>query len=495
MKFNDLEDLMISRGVTTLAGIARALETTPQAVSNWKARDQVPHHIAYRLNNDITKDVAYKIENDKFESPKQDQDQQNYLTQVASPQITLSSKENNIFSFTDILLKITQQTKIIALVFFISCFFGITYEKFIKTPLYQSKATFLLPIENSNQLGNLSGLASQFGVNMPQNSQADLSSPSIIPELIRSRRFTEALIAKKFLLSGSQNSRPLTQILGGDSQLNKSEQIDFALDFFNKNLSFDRDPARLLSSLKITTNDPQFSKLLADSIISEIEKLNFFFKNKISNEKTKFIGERIKNVKTELNQKELNLKVFNERNQQITTPALQLNLDRLTRDVEVQRRIFLTLKEQLELARIEQIQESSVFQVVDRPQLPIGPYNINVKSSLILNSILGIVLGLLLALSKSYFYDNEDVQERKKIRKIKNSFIKKSKDFIFDYRSSGIVTASLFLALPFYISYESKNPVFFGKYSLKLTLFLALYVGTMILCAFVSFKSYKKKRN
>ena len=111
---------------------------------------------------------------------------------------------------------------------------------------------------------------------MPQNSQADLSSPSIIPELIRSRRFTEALIAKKFLLSGSQNSRPLTQILGGDSQLNKSEQIDFALDFFNKNLSFDRDPARLLSSLKITTNDPQFSKLLADSIISEIEKLNFF---------------------------------------------------------------------------------------------------------------------------------------------------------------------------------------------------------------------------
>ena len=120
MKFNDLEDLMISRGVTTLAGIARALETTPQAVSNWKARDQVPHHIAYRLNNDITKDVAFKIENDKFESPSQDQDQQNYLTQVASPQITLSSKENNIFSFTDILLKITQQTKIIALVFFIS---------------------------------------------------------------------------------------------------------------------------------------------------------------------------------------------------------------------------------------------------------------------------------------------------------------------------------------------------------------------------------------
>ena len=88
---------------------------------------------------------------------------------------------------------------------------------------------------------------------------------------------------------------------------------------------------------------------------------------------------------------------------------------------------------------------------------------------------------------KSHFYDNEDVQERK-IRKIKNSFIKKAKTLSL-IRSSKLLLRH-FLALP-YISYES-NPVFFGKYSLKLTLFLALYVGTMILCL-VSFKSYKRK--
>ena len=64
MKFDELEDFMISKGIGTLADIARALDTTPQAVSNWKSRDQVPHHIAYKINNDITRHVAYKIDNE-----------------------------------------------------------------------------------------------------------------------------------------------------------------------------------------------------------------------------------------------------------------------------------------------------------------------------------------------------------------------------------------------------------------------------------------------
>ena len=38
MNFTDLESIMYKKGVKSLAEIARALDTTPQAVSNWKAR-------------------------------------------------------------------------------------------------------------------------------------------------------------------------------------------------------------------------------------------------------------------------------------------------------------------------------------------------------------------------------------------------------------------------------------------------------------------------
>jgi len=50
MNFSELEQLMSSRGVTSLADIARTLSTTPQAVSNWKSRNQVPHHIVAKIS-------------------------------------------------------------------------------------------------------------------------------------------------------------------------------------------------------------------------------------------------------------------------------------------------------------------------------------------------------------------------------------------------------------------------------------------------------------
>ena len=53
MKFNKLEEIMSQKGYHSLAEIARALETTPQAVSNWKARNQVPYHIVSRLNSKL----------------------------------------------------------------------------------------------------------------------------------------------------------------------------------------------------------------------------------------------------------------------------------------------------------------------------------------------------------------------------------------------------------------------------------------------------------
>ena len=40
---------MSANGILTLADIARALNATPQAVSNWKARNQVPYHIVLKL--------------------------------------------------------------------------------------------------------------------------------------------------------------------------------------------------------------------------------------------------------------------------------------------------------------------------------------------------------------------------------------------------------------------------------------------------------------
>ena len=62
MEFSDLEKIIKSRGLNTLAEFARELNTTPQAVSNWKSRNQVPHHIVVKLRE---QEIKYDLRQGK----------------------------------------------------------------------------------------------------------------------------------------------------------------------------------------------------------------------------------------------------------------------------------------------------------------------------------------------------------------------------------------------------------------------------------------------
>ena len=182
MNFSELESRMAAHGISTLAEISRVLDTTPQAVSNWKSRDQVPYHIISKVNR-VLPDNRTEHSFDK-------------INEAVSPN-ELSYHREEPTTISDIFLTLARQIKIIFLTTFISIFIAFTYVQFIKQPQYISKATLLLPENNSN-MGNLMGLASQFGINIPTSNTADLSSPSLFPELITSRVFLEKIIDKRF---------------------------------------------------------------------------------------------------------------------------------------------------------------------------------------------------------------------------------------------------------------------------------------------------------
>ena len=109
MNFSELEQLMSSRGVTSLAEIARTLNTTPQAVSNWKSRNQVPHHVVAKLN---------KISQSPADSPQSS-------AQPPNPQFTTHyspfTMEEDTISLSDILLTKAEQLKVIVLTTFFAC--------------------------------------------------------------------------------------------------------------------------------------------------------------------------------------------------------------------------------------------------------------------------------------------------------------------------------------------------------------------------------------
>ena len=146
------------------------------------------------------------------------------------------------------------------------------------------------------------------------------------------------------------------------------------------------------------------SAALATAIITESDKLQRQFKTHQVAEKRSFIEGRIKDGKVELETAQENLKEFRERNRQVQySPALMLEEERLTTETEVQKGIFITLKQQYELTKIEEVEEGTTVQVLDEPVAPYEKSSPKVLLSLFLALFIGLGSAIFFALGMEGF--------------------------------------------------------------------------------------------
>ena len=465
MKFTELESLMSQHGVSSLADIARTLKTTPQAVSNWKARDQVPYRIVARLNQSTIADTPQSPDH-----PLAQQYTNHYLP------ITLDEGK---ISFFDILLIMAEQLKVIIIIPIITVFIVFTYTWTNNNqPYYESTAIILLP---GNQAGGLGGLASALGPTT--QATADLTNLSLFPELVTTYTFALRIFDEKFYVKKYQQELSLLAILThgiNEPVVGRDTLIISAMDAFQKMVTFDSEGS--FSTLTVKAMEPVLARDINVKVLDELIKLNRYFKSQNVSETVKFIQSRITVVGEDLANSEQRLKVFREQNRQVSSPALQLEQERLSRDVDIQKGIFMTLKQQLELTNIEKIESETIVQVLDEPKVPLNASagkNLGLGLSVLLAAVAGVGLGILLGFIRSYL-NNSEIEERRKLRRMHNFLKKKSKDVILDRRFSAIISILLLIGSPYYLGHKSHNPVFFGMYSPKLMILNIIYVLAFI---------------
>ena len=108
-------------------------------------------------------------------------------------------------------------------------------------------------------------------------------------------------------------------------------------------------------------------------VIIELKNIIYKFQSEHSKNKIAFIEKRLMSVKGKLIESENMLKEFRERNRNInSSPSLLLEQERLVREVQVQTQVFITLKNEYEVARIDDQNKEPIFQVLDRPNTPIS---------------------------------------------------------------------------------------------------------------------------
>jgi uncharacterized protein involved in exopolysaccharide biosynthesis len=86
----------------------------------------------------------------------------------------------------------------------------------------------------------------------------------------------------------------------------------------------------------------------------------------------------------------------------ITVPELALQYGRLFRELKVQETLYTLLTSQFEQAKITEARDTPTVQVLDRPV----PADKNIKPRVLLNTALGALIGLCLAILLAYLRDN-----------------------------------------------------------------------------------------
>ncbi len=324
--------------------------------------------------------------------------------------------EEDTISLADIMLALARQVKVIIITPTIFCVLAIIYVLFFTKPVFTSTAKIMSSSSGSGT-SQAAGLAAQFGIAMPTGQ----SEPKwVYPEIIKSRTLARSMLKRKFDTNKFGPQKPLLQILtygNDDPQIGLDTLEIMAVNKFLGMINISENIKTAILTLSINASEPTFAAEVNQALIEELDTHQRKYNKAKTSDTKQFIEERTIAIKKELMAAEEDLKVFMDRNRRIdNSPALQLEQQRLSREVTVLTGVFTTLKQQLETTKIEEVKESDYVVVLDPPEVPLQRSKPNKRLMVIITGIIGIGLGLVIAFFLE-FAANSEKEDKDKMSK------------------------------------------------------------------------------
>ena len=332
--------------------------------------------------------------------------------------------EENMISLTDIMLALARQIKVVIITPTILCTLTIIYVSFFAKPVYTSTAKIMSSSSGGGGMSPAKGLAAQFGINIPTGQS---EQKWVYPEIIKSRTLAKSMLKRKFDTNEFGPQKNLLQILtygNNNPELGLHILKTKAVDGFLSMIDISEDKTTSILTLNISASEPQLAAEINGALIEELDAHQRKYNKAKTSDTKRFIEERILNTERELMAAEENLKVFMDRNRRIeNSPALQLEQQRLGREVTVLTGVFTTLKQQLETTKIEEVKESDYVVILDPPAVPLQRSKPKRALMVIMTGFFGLGLGTIIGLIKEYA-KNSKQEDKEKVNEAKVLLLK-----------------------------------------------------------------------
>ncbi len=296
-------------------------------------------------------------------------------------------------SFQEVVTPVVQHWRYILIAALIAAV--ITLAVNVLLPVYYKSTATLLPETEKGKLSALeqfADVAQLAGVKMPGSEVSRL-----YPVIVSSETVLRSIIEKKYKTNRFADSVNLIQFFEFDEDT-PDENMYEALKKLEKLLSTSFESKTGIVEIGVEMPEPQLAADVVNAIIGELDKFMRLKKVTSATEQRKWVEVRLKQVQEELRDAEEKLKNFREKNRRVMdSPELLLEQERLLRNVQVKSTVFIELTKQSELAKIEEVKNITVVNVLDPGRPPVKKE----RPKRVLNTV--IIFLLVFFLSSLYF--------------------------------------------------------------------------------------------
>jgi uncharacterized protein involved in exopolysaccharide biosynthesis len=283
---------------------------------------------------------------------------------------------------------------------------------FIISPVYRARASFVANSSSNAKLqgggsssSGINGLISQLGGSMGGDPS---ESPNFYVQLLASRELLTRLLQSKFPNPRTDNPRDsatlvsILRIKRADPQRQLEVGVKKMIDATHPSL----DPKTNLVWFSVDAQWPELSAQIANRMIDLVSSFNKETRVSRSKAKRAFLQMRHDSAQTALRAAEERQRVFYEQNRGfISAPSLKYEEQRIHRDVDLATELYVNLDRQLEVARIDEINDAALITVIDSAVVPRKAQWPRYGVLLLTGTLVGLLIGILVAGSAAVLAD------------------------------------------------------------------------------------------
>ncbi|MSR05533.1 MAG: hypothetical protein EXR93_00465 [Gemmatimonadetes bacterium] len=269
----------------------------------------------------------------------------------------------------------------------------------LRTRTYTTLFSFVLQSAPDPNTSGIASLVGQFGISL--GAGGGLSrSPQFYADLVLTREVLAPIALDTYAVAPGDSTRmPLAKFLnisGADSAVVLERTVrrlrtSIIATGFNR-------PTGVVG-VSIRTRSAQVSLGIAERLLQGLNHFNLVTRQSQAREERRFLEERVTAVRAELDSAQDAQRRFLERNRVWQNdPRLTLEMQQLTQEMQVRASVFQTVSESFEKARIDEVRNTPVITVIERPSLAARPNSRLSALILLVGTFAAFSVGVLIVL-------------------------------------------------------------------------------------------------